>query len=86
MKGKCLFVLALIMLLSSCSHTAEQKEEGIEFTVITPLQTDTTIYKDYVAQIKSANHIELRSQEKGYLEKIFVDEGQFVKKVKLCSN
>ncbi|OYZ48070.1 MAG: efflux transporter periplasmic adaptor subunit [Bacteroidetes bacterium 24-39-8] len=31
----------------------------------------------------SANHIELRSQEKGYLQKIFVDEGQYVKKGQL---
>jgi membrane fusion protein (multidrug efflux system) len=38
---------------------------------------------EYVAQIHSANHIELRSQEKGYLQKIFVDEGQFVKKGQL---
>ncbi|HQS56277.1 MAG TPA: efflux RND transporter periplasmic adaptor subunit, partial [Sediminibacterium sp.] len=35
------------------------------------------------AQIHSANHIELRSQEKGYLQKIFVDEGQYVKKGQL---
>lgn len=76
-------IAAINLLLQSCSHTNEQKEEEIEFVVTTPLQTDTTIYKEYVAQIRSANHIELRSQEKGYLEKVFVDEGQFVKKGQL---
>lgn len=41
---------------------------------------DTSIIKDYVCQIHSSQHIELRALEKGYLESIFVDEGQFVKK------
>ncbi|NDF99050.1 MAG: efflux RND transporter periplasmic adaptor subunit [Chitinophagia bacterium] len=84
MKGVNLIAsMAISILLISCSHPAEQQEEEMEFVVSSPLQTDTTIYKEYVAQIRSANHIELRSQEKGYLEKIFVDEGQFVKKGQL---
>lgn len=45
-----------------------------------PLKKDTVITKDYVCQIKSIQHIELRALEKGYLENIYVDEGQFVKK------
>lgn len=40
---------------------------------------DTFINKEYVCQIRAINHIELRSQERGYLQKIFVDEGQYVK-------
>lgn len=71
--------MAICLSLFSCAHPVEQKEEEVEFVVTSPLQTDTTLYKEYVAQIRSANHIELRSQEKGYLEKIFVDEGQYVK-------
>ena len=51
--------------------------------VTSPIQRDSTIYKEYVAQIHSASHIELRSQEKGYLQNIYVDEGQFVKKGQL---
>ncbi|MDD2794115.1 MAG: efflux RND transporter periplasmic adaptor subunit [Sediminibacterium sp.] len=68
---------------ASCSHHEVEKEKEATFEVTSPIQTDTTIYKEYVAQIHSANHIELRSQEKGYLEKIYVDEGQFVKKGQL---
>ena len=75
--------LATIMLFASCSEPEVEKEKEATFTVTSPIQTDTTIYKEYVAQIHSANHIELRSQEKGYLQKIFVDEGQFVKKGQL---
>lgn len=72
--------LATIMLSTSCSEQVVEKEKEAIFSITSPIQTDTTIYKEYVAQIHSANHIELRSQEKGYLQKIFVDEGQFVKK------
>jgi membrane fusion protein (multidrug efflux system) len=76
-------IAATILLFSSCAEHEIEKEKETTFTVTSPIQTDTTVYKEYVAQIHSANHIELRSQEKGYLQKIFVDEGQFVKKGQL---
>ncbi|MEY3922351.1 MAG: hypothetical protein RL634_2112 [Bacteroidota bacterium] len=78
-----LFSLASIILFSSCSHKNEQVEEEEEFLVTSPLQADTTIYKEYVSQIRSASHIELRSQEKGYLQNIYVDEGEYVRKGQL---
>lgn len=74
---------AIILFFSSCSQHETEKEKETTFMVTSPIQTDTTIFKEYVAQIHSASHIELRSQEKGYLQKIFVDEGQFVKKGQL---
>ena len=73
-------IAAAILLFTSCAEHETEKEKETTFNVTSPLQIDTAIYKEYVAQIHSANHIELRSQEKGYLEKIFVDEGQLVKK------
>jgi membrane fusion protein (multidrug efflux system) len=76
-------ISATIILFSSCAEHEIEKEKETTITVTSPIQTDTTVYKEYVAQIHSANHIELRSQEKGYLQKIFVDEGQFVKKGQL---
>ncbi|RZJ52170.1 MAG: efflux RND transporter periplasmic adaptor subunit, partial [Flavobacterium sp.] len=67
----------------SCQSKKEEKEEKTEFLVTTPIQKDTLVIKDYVCQIQSIQHIELRAQEKGYLDKIFVDEGQAVKKGQL---
>lgn len=66
-------------------HSKEHKTEHIEtkYTVTSPVQRDTNTIKDYVSQIKSIRHIEIRSQEKGYLQEIYVDEGQFVKKGQL---
>lgn len=69
-----------VALISACNAKEEPKKESTVFQVTSPLQTDTLVLKEYVAQIQSINHIELRSQERGYLQKIFVDEGQFVKK------
>src|SRR5690606_40934960 len=57
----------------------EEKEDNI-FPVTSSLIKDTTITQQYVSQIRSARHIEIRSQERGFLEKIYVDEGQFVHK------
>ena len=65
---------------TSCTEKKEEKEEQIKLLVTTALHTDTTVTKEYVAQIHAYQHIEVRALEKGYLDKIFVDEGQTVKK------
>ena len=65
---------------TSCGPKNEEKEEETRFTVTSPLKTDTNITKEYVSQIRAIQHIEIRALEKGYLQKIYVDEGQFVKK------
>jgi len=73
--GLCAYVC-----FSSCgSKKEEEKVETGKYTVTTPLSIDTTITKQYVAQVRSLKNIEIRAQEKGFLEKIYVDEGQFVK-------
>jgi membrane fusion protein (multidrug efflux system) len=64
---------------TSCEEKKEEKEEKVKLLVTTPLQKDTTITKEYVAQIHAYQHIEIRALEKGYLQKIFVDEGQVVR-------
>lgn len=80
-----LMLMSLFALLgyTSCSHKEEEKEEDIKYAVTNPLLTDTTITNQYVCQIRSIQHIELRALEKGYLQKIFVDEGQHVRKGQL---
>src|SRR5882672_5754419 len=65
--------------LTSCTSKTEEKEEGIKFSVTSPLRRDTMVIRDYVCQIRAIQHIELRSRERGYMQNIFVDEGKFVK-------
>ena len=69
--------------LAGCAGKAEVKEEKVRYLVTSPLLMDTTITKDYVCQIHSIQHIELRALEKGYLQKIYIDEGKPVKKGQL---
>ncbi len=84
---KQLFLLLSVCALSGnmgCSTKAEEKkEEAVEYAVTSPLQKDTTATKDYVCQIHAIQHIEMRALEKGYLQKIFVDEGQSVRQGQL---
>src|ERR1700746_3093373 len=68
---------------TGCKSGKEEKEEEVKFSVTSPLKKDTTIIRNYVCQIHAIQHIELRSRERGYLQEIFVDEGQFVKKGQL---
>lgn len=70
--------LSAVLLLASCSKKQEEKEEASIYPVTTPVRMDTTITKEFVAQIRSLKNIEIRAQEKGFLEKIYVDEGQYV--------
>jgi len=72
-------VLSAVLLLFSCNEKKEEKQEDSVYPVTSPVKMDTIINKDFVAQIQSVKNIEIRAQEKGFLEKIYVDEGQYVK-------
>lgn len=70
---------AALVYLNSCTSKKEEKKEENKFTVTSPVQIDTSYTKEFVSQIRSVRNIEIRTQEKGYLQQIYVDEGQFVK-------
>ncbi len=76
--------VAVMLCHTSCdSKKEEEKKEEIKLLVTSPLKKDTTAIHEFVSQIRAIQHIELRALEKGYLKKIYVDEGQFVKKGQL---
>lgn len=75
--------LCALLSFTSCKSKTEEKEEDIKFLVTSPLKKDTTVLKKYVCQIRSIQHIEMRALERGYLQQIYVDEGQFVKQGQL---
>lgn len=78
-----LLSLCALLLGASCSSKKEEKEVETKFLVTSPLRMDTSITREYVCQIRSISHIELRALERGYLQNIYVDEGQYVKKGQL---
>lgn len=79
-KTSILISLLALVYYTSCISKKEYNHDRTKYLVSSPIQKDTSISKDYVCQIHSIRHIELRALEKGYLEHIYVDEGQFVKK------
>ncbi|MDO6676774.1 efflux RND transporter periplasmic adaptor subunit [Tenacibaculum sp. 1_MG-2023] len=81
MKKSFIFMSLFALLIHiSCESKKESKHPETKFLVTNPIKKDTSITKDYVSQIHAIQHIEVRALEKGYLKKVFVDEGQHVKK------
>ena len=69
-----------LLSLVSCNADRKRKEEQVKHLATNPILIDTTVVKEYVCQIRSIRHIELRALQRGYLENIYIDEGQLVKK------
>ena len=78
-----LMCLCVLLFCTSCGSKKEEKEDEIKFLVTSALKKDTMVLRDYVCQIRAIQHIELRALERGYLQNIYVDEGQFIKQGQL---
>lgn len=80
---KSFFIISSIALplciMVSC-HSEKEEEEEVVFQLTSPIKKDTSITRQYVCVVRAYQHTEIRALEKGYLEKIFVDEGRPVKK------
>lgn len=77
---KALVIFSLICLTACHQAEPEKHEAAPKLDATSPLRENATVYKEYVCQIHAIRHIELRALERGYLQNIFVDEGQLVAK------
>ncbi|MCI0919983.1 efflux RND transporter periplasmic adaptor subunit [Sphingobacterium rhinopitheci] len=71
------------LIFASCTDSkgvAKSEEQLKAVPVVQLVQMDTVIYKEYIADIQSQKNVELRSRLTGFLNKIYIDEGAFVKK------
>lgn len=79
-----LFAIAAFVSIASVSCSNRKKDNAGQkkqtFPVIHPLVKDTLFATEYVAEIQSIQHVELRARVRGLIERIHVDEGQFVRK------
>lgn len=75
------FLLSVLLSVGGCSHS-ESADHGKapKLEVTNPLRKDMTITREYVGQVRAIRHVEIKAMEKGFIEQIFVDEGQLVKK------
>lgn len=77
---------ALCCVLGGCANSHHEEHEGHAqgtFSATSPLFCDTVVQRDYVCQIHSIQHIEIRALEKGYLQDVLVDEGQLLQEGQL---
>lgn len=70
---------AASLLLAACHREEHHAEDPPRFPATTPLRRDTEITSELVCQIRSIQHIEIRALESGYLQNIYVDEGESVR-------
>jgi RND family efflux transporter MFP subunit len=82
MKNKFLAICCPLFFIGCHSTTLKHKAVE-EFPVTLPVTIDTSYTVDYVAEISSVQNIELRARIKGYIEKVYTDEGKFVKEGQL---
>lgn len=80
-------VLVVSIILSACGSNQKAAEgnktaqKELKKLPVTSLVTkDITLHHDYVADIQAIQNVEIRGRIQGYLEAIYVDEGQLVKK------
>jgi len=72
-------------------HAAAEHHEGHghpqhKILVTSPVAMDVTLTQQYVCQVHSCRHIDIRALEGGYLQEIKVNEGQSVKQGDLIFN
>jgi membrane fusion protein (multidrug efflux system) len=72
-------LIAAAALLSACaSPEVPTVEHESKILVTRPVQREVFVTRDYVGQIHSKRHVELRALERGYVENVAVSEGQRV--------
>lgn len=75
-------LIASVILLQNCSKAAEnasQAPPAPELPVYHVISSPATTYQEFPTALEGKNNVEIRSQVDGYLDKIYVDEGSFVR-------
>lgn len=65
--------------LIGCKKEEQKAELTPEFPVTRVIHRDTILYQEYVGDINALRNVEIRARVQGYLDHIYVDEGDQVK-------
>ncbi len=78
---KKLLMVAAMLCGFACTndHDDNHHTHDSVLPITSAVLTDTSVTREYVCQIRAIQHIELRALERGYLQRVYVDEGQVVR-------
>jgi membrane fusion protein (multidrug efflux system) len=79
-------ILAMSIALGGCITRGEKINSQNEIQTFPVLQLslcDTVLHRNYVADIEAVRNVEIRARVNGFLNKIYVDEGQHVQQGQL---
>ena len=78
------FSSAALLILASCGNKNEQQQMPPSgpptVPVMTVEKTDALTYQTYAANLEGQQNVEIRPKVNGFIQKIYVDEGQMVRK------
>jgi membrane fusion protein, multidrug efflux system len=79
--NRSMLVIIVLLGLYSCKSSSANTEasSAISAEVVTIGAADASTENDYTASLEGKVNVEIRSQVDGYLEKVYVDEGAYVK-------
>lgn len=82
---KMLTALVVGMVMAGCQKTETKTDqpETLTLPVVKLARQSTTLKKEYVGTLEAVRNVEIRARVSGFLEKIFVDEGQPVRQGQL---
>ena len=86
MKNRSFFgALAAMIIVSACGKKQEQPplQGPMPFPVETVTKQDAVVYEEYTANLEGQQNVEIRPKVNGFIQKIYVDEGQQVRKGQL---
>ncbi|WP_340113769.1 efflux RND transporter periplasmic adaptor subunit [Maribellus mangrovi] len=79
-----LAIIAILFIFSSCSNkqqgNAQMASQISEYNVLEVTPQNITLYQDFPATLEGEQTVEIRPRVAGYIERILVDEGDYVKK------
>ncbi len=77
--------IAALLITVSCGKKQEQPQQQapVSLAVQTVELQDATVYEEYTSNLEGQQNVEIRPKVNGFIQKIYVDEGQQVKKGQL---
>lgn len=81
-KARIIILISSIILLQNCTKAAEGTNTAPpapELPIYTVITSPATVYQEFPTALEGKNNVEIRSQVDGYLDKIYVEEGAYVR-------